>query len=452
MNNLFGFSLSTFMAFFAIVFLSGCKPDPTCGGCIPPVNLTKDLTYVKVNILSFSPISDMAFSDTIKKVAETFLENENHGVVPLMTLKTMKPSAELVLTQEIKRGMTVLGDISNPKMVKRHIKKEMLPKVALPVDFSQPFSLDDDKIMEYENKLKSPNGVTYIKFSSDLEDSTAVAHNADELVQKISELVASGKKEMTILYNIRFIKPDPARNLAELILKNEKANGIIDAVAKKRELDLVNARIGEFINSDNNNPELWYVRAINRAYAKTWTEAVEYLENAARKSIEKDSAFVIDTKIKDDLGTKLSFLKRTQSSKLKAIQNALSKKDVDLIRIYMGELQRIGKTDEFNLFLNVGNDSYNNTVKHYQIGVLNKDGNGAVTLNMTIQDTDTHGNKIDRTITNLECPYSVAKPIVYDNASHILTITNESPNDKGYVKLRLSNRKLKGKQDDGFGE
>jgi hypothetical protein len=412
------------------------------------------LIYPKIDVVTFAPINQQSFTDTLTEVIKTFVIDEKNGIVPLLTIKSLNKVPDFVVTQKLERGMVGFnGDIDNYKLVKRHIKENILPSLQLPQAFSQPFIPDVNKILDWEKKIKNAEqeGKTYIKFSTNVEDTTAKAHTPVELADLITKEVEKGKTEITVLYNMPFLSGPVIGDatLAVLTNRTEVAN-TKSGNEKKRALDDVNLSIEATLNKDANNALLWYLRAVNRTYAGVPKEAIEYLENAAKAAIEKDSAFMIMDKITENEGTKLKFLAQTQSSKFKAVKNALEKDSVDLIGIIRGEMQGIKGTDEYNLFLNTSNDMYVNTVKNYSIATLSKDGANNVTLNINLVETGAKGSKTPRSYTNFICPFGVAKPIYYDNNTRVLTIINDSPSDKPYVKLRISNRRQVVEDDDPF--
>jgi hypothetical protein len=412
------------------------------------------LIYPKIDVVAFAPINQPVFTDTLTEVVKTFVNDEGNGIVPLLTIKSLNRVPDFVITQKLERGMVGFnGDITNHKLVKRHIKENILPSLQLPQPFSQPFTPSVNQVLEWERRIKNAEqeGKTYIKFSTNPEDTTAKVHTPVELADLITTEVERGKTEIIVLYNMHFLSPvDIAvSTLAYLTNRTEAAN-TKTGTEKRNELDKVNLSIEATLNKDANNAHLWYLRAVNRTYAGVPKEAIEYLENAAKAAIEKDSAFMIMDKITENEGTKLKFLAQTQSSKLKAIKNALEKSSVDLIGVIRGEMQGIKGTDEYNLFLNTSNEMYSNTVKNYSIATVSKDGANNVTLNINLVETDARGNKIPRSYANFICPFGVAKPIYYDNNTRVLTIINDSPSDKSYVKLRISNRKQVVDDDDPF--
>lgn len=403
--------------------------------------------YIKVDVVAFAPVTATAFSDTIKQIITDYAMIEDDSIVPLMTLKSVNRVPDFVLTQKIERGMANFnGDGEKVKFVKGHIIKNVLPALQLPSAFAQSFTPTTEQLMKYQMLLKNAekDHKSYILFSSNTQDTTAQAHTTEELEQKITEEIEKGYKTITILYNMPFVSPTiyRAANIAQLTTQTEVANGK-SGTEKKLELDRANLNIEATLNKDANDAYLWYLRAVNRTYAGDTKAAIEYLENAAKISIEKDSAFMIMNKITMEEGTKLSFLKKTQFSKLKAVKNALEKNDVNLIGIVMNELLRIGTSDQYILYLNGSNDTYNNIAKNYSVSVLNKDGNNNVTMNINLPELDSRGNKSPRSYPGKAFPYGVETPLYYENNSMMLSIKNDSPSDKSFVKLILTNRKMK---------
>jgi hypothetical protein len=449
MNNITIFLKQVCLVAIAIAFgtsLVGCGDDAKAiKKGLMVIKLPTELTYVNIEVLTFVPIAEGVIPKDIQDGITSFLENTDHGVVPAVTIKNaVNLSLSIPVTKRLVRGEGgVYGDVNKHKFVKNEILKNILPSINIPKNFEQPFIVSDEIKVKYKNELEKGAKI-FITFNSDPEDTSAQVHNAQDLVLKISEEVTKNHLDITVLYNMPFISPVTcgAMDLRQLEINTESANSKVGA-EKKAALDKVNLNIEATLSKDENNAYTWYIRAVNRTYAGDTKNAIAYLRNAAKISLEGDSAYTILKKIDFDSKTKLRALSSSQSTRLNSIKNALEQNDVNLLDIIFNALIPIGNTDQREVYLYIGKEPYNNATRGYSIAALTKDGYNNVALNINLTEKDSEDNTISKPVSNFVCPYGIDKSIYYNENSSLFTVRNVSSVDKNYVKLIISNRQLK---------
>ncbi len=333
-------------------------------------NWREDLTYTPIMMVMFTPTSRRSeVPDTINAITRTFLDEKNHGICPVIIVKSYLHDTTAEITRPLKKGEGGIGgDIENPKYVKKQLNK-MLETATLPGVFHTPHPVDLAKLDQWDQRInKGEKDACFILYSTNPADTTAQANTPEALAALIMQKMDEGFKGFIVLYN----KPSLSREQKDLLVaeniaqENEKAASIADQGERMKRLDEIEHFIESQVTKSPQVVEYWYERAINRTMAGKWNSALSSLQNAAKNAINADSAMTLMHKIELESGTRFKLLKKERTPAFQAILNGLSENDPELLTIEMKILHPLNNGEAY-LYLDYDNQVYHNAGKGYQI-------------------------------------------------------------------------------------